>query len=69
MQKLYKALWSLAILVIIVTALMFSLGVILIGVMAASVFGVYRYYLAKRRLRVYNMKPYTSGEVIDVKPM
>jgi len=67
MPKFYKILWSLAILFFIATAVIVSFGIILVGVAGASVFGIYRFYLTKKRMRECTMRPYTSGEVIDLK--
>ncbi|HWQ42254.1 MAG TPA: hypothetical protein VN456_09500 [Desulfosporosinus sp.] len=67
MSKFYRFLWSLAILFILVTTVVFSMGIILVGAIGASVFGIYRYYLTKKRTREGAIKPYISGEVIDIK--
>jgi len=66
MQKLYRFLWSLAILLIMVTTVVFSIGFILVAAVVVSLFGIYRYYLMKRRSKEFKNKPYTSGEVIDL---
>lgn len=67
MQKLYKILWSLALLLITVTILIVSFWLIL-GVLAVlSIVGIYRYYFMKRKSRKFNMNPYTHVEVIDLK--
>jgi hypothetical protein len=68
MRKLYRVLWYLAILSILVTTVVFSMGIILVGTIGASVFGIYRYYLTKRKTREYTIRPYFSGEIIDIKP-
>ena len=68
MPKFYRILWSLVILCIMVTTVIFSLGIVLVGAMGASVFGIYRYYLTKKRSRECTIRPYVSGEVIDLKP-
>ncbi|TGE33115.1 hypothetical protein [Desulfosporosinus sp. Sb-LF] len=68
MPKLYKILGSLALLFFIVTAVIASFGILLVAAAGASVFGIYRYYLTKKRLRECSMRPYASGEVIDLKP-
>ena len=68
MSKFYKIMWSLTILCIIVTAVILSFGILLVGVAGASVFGIYRYYLTRKRLRECTIRPYASGEVIDLKP-
>ncbi|KUO76022.1 MAG: hypothetical protein APF81_15955 [Desulfosporosinus sp. BRH_c37] len=66
MQKLYKILWSLAILLIIVTTVIFSFGFILVVVAVASLFGIYRYFFMKKKSREFETRPYTHGEVIDL---
>ncbi len=68
MSKLYRVLWYLAILCILVATVVFSMGIILVGTIGASVFGIYRYYLTKRKTREYTIRPYVSGEIIDIKP-
>ncbi|KGP75436.1 hypothetical protein JT05_10430 [Desulfosporosinus sp. Tol-M] len=66
MQILYTVIWSLVLLVIIVTAVIFSFGFILIAAAAGSLFGIYRYYLRRRRSSELRTRPYTYGEVIDL---
>ena len=68
MPKLYKLLWSLAILFIIVTAITFTFGLILVGAVIASLFGTYRYYLTRKRSRNFKAWPrgFSSGEIIDM---
>ena len=66
MQKLYKILWSLAILLIIVTTVIFSFGFILVAVAVVSLLGIYRSYFMKSKSREFKTKPYTNVEVIDV---
>ena len=68
MSKFYRILWSLAILCILVSTVVFSMAIILVGAIGASMFGVYRYYLTKKRTRECTTRPYVSGEIIDVKP-
>lgn len=67
MQKFYRILWSLAIFCILATIVVFSMGIILVGAIGASVFGIYRYYLLKKRTKECTIRPYISGEVIDIK--
>lgn len=68
MPKLYKILWSLAILFIIVTAITFTFGLIVVGAVIASLFGTYRYYLTRKRSRNTKAWPrgFSSGEIIDI---
>jgi hypothetical protein len=68
MSKLYRVLWYFAILCILVAAVVFSMGIILVGAIGVSVFSIYRYYLTKRRTRECTIRPYVSGEIIDIKP-
>lgn len=68
MPKLKRVLWSLALLAFIVTAVIASFGILLVGAAGASLYGIYRYYLKRKRLREYSMRPYVSGEIIDLKP-
>ena len=67
MQKLYKILWSLAIVLIIITTVIFSFGFILVAVAVVSLLGIYRSYFMKRKSRESKTRPYTNGEVIDLK--
>lgn len=68
MPKLYKILWSLVILFIIVTAITFTFGLILVGAAIASLFGIYRHYLSKKRPRNFKVWPkgFSSCEIIDM---
>jgi len=66
MPKFYKFMWSLAIICILLTTVVFSMGIIFVGAIAASLFGVYRYFLTNKRTRECITRPYVSGEVIDV---
>ena len=66
MQKLYKILWSIAILLIIITTVIFSFGFILVAAVVVSLLGVYRYYFMKRRFREFKTRPYSHVEIIDV---
>lgn len=66
MQKLYRILWSLAILLIIATAVIFSFGLILVAAAVVSLSGIYHYYFRKRRSREVKTRPYTNVEVIDL---
>lgn len=66
MHQLYRILWSLAILLIIVTLVIFSFGFILIAAAVVSLLGLYRYYVLKKRPKEFMTRPYTNGEVIDL---
>ncbi len=66
MQRLYKFLGSLAILLIIVTTVIFSFGLILVAAAVMSLLGIYRYYFIKRKSREFKTRPYTHVEVIDL---
>jgi len=68
MSKLYKFLWSLTVLFIIVTTITFTFGLILIGVAMASLLGIYRYYLTKKSSRKFKAWPkgFSSNEIIDI---
>ncbi|HBW38616.1 hypothetical protein [Desulfosporosinus sp. BICA1-9] len=67
--KLSKALWSLAILFIVVTTVVFSFGIMLVGAALASLYGIYKYYFGKKRSSKFKQRPqeYMFGEVIDIK--
>lgn len=67
MSKFYKILWSLAIVFFVITAIVVSLGLLLVGAAGVGLFGIYRYYLLRKRLREFAKRPYASGEVIDLK--
>lgn len=76
MPRLYQILWSLAILVIIVTTVIFSFWIFVIGAVVASLYRLYHYYIARKRPNRFNgnatpggntpPRGYTSGEVIDM---
>jgi len=66
MHKLYRILWSLAILMIIVTIAIFSFGFILIAAAVVSLLGIYRYYFMKKQPKEFMTRPYTNVEVIDL---
>lgn len=68
MSKFYKFLWSIGILCVIVAAIILSVGMLLVGVVGAGVFGIYRSYLMRKRSRECEIKPYSAGEIIDLKP-
>lgn len=68
MTKFHKILWTLAVLFMIMTALVVSFGLVLVGAAGAGSFGIYRYYLRRKRLREFSKRPYSSGEIIDLKP-
>ncbi|ODA38905.1 hypothetical protein [Desulfosporosinus sp. BG] len=67
-KQLYRVLWSLAIFFIIVTVITFTFGLILVGAAIVSLFGIYRYYLGRKRSRSFRESPkrYFSGEIIDI---
>ena len=69
MSKLYKILWSLAILFVIFTVITFTFGLILVGAVIVSLLGIYRYYLARRRSKSFRAGPegFSSGEIIDIR--
>lgn len=68
MSKLYKILWALAILFIIITTISFTFVIILVGAAVAGLFGIYRYVLAKKRSKNFKMRPkgFNSSEVIEI---
>ena len=66
MQMFYKVLWSLTLLLIIVTTVIFSFGLILVLAAVGSLLGIYRYYLRKRSSSELRTRPYSYGEVIDL---
>lgn len=65
MHKLYRILWSLAILLIIVTIVIFSFSFILIAAAVVSLLGIYRYYFQKKRPKEFT-RSYPNVEVIDL---
>lgn len=69
MPKLYRILWSLAILFIVISTIVFSFGVILVGAVLVGLYGVYQHYFPKKRSAKYRTRPkeYTMDEVIDIK--
>lgn len=67
--KISKILWSLVILFLTVTTVIFSFGIILIGAVAVGLFAIYSNYLRKKRSTRFKVTPqkYMFGEVIDIK--
>lgn len=70
MPRLYQILWSLAILFIIVTTVIFSFWIFVLGAVVVSIYRLYRYYLGRKRPNKFKGKTtprgYTSGEVVDM---
>ncbi|MFZ3132969.1 MAG: hypothetical protein WA125_18130 [Desulfosporosinus sp.] len=66
MQILYKVLWSLTLLLIVVTTIVFSFGFIIVLAAVGSLLGIYRYYFRRRRSSELRTRPYPYGEVIDL---
>jgi hypothetical protein len=70
LQNLYRILWSLVILFIIVTTVIFSFGILLVFAAVGSLYGLYRYYFGKKRSGRFTSKTtprgYASGEIIDM---
>lgn len=76
MPRLYQILWSLAILLIIVTTVIFSFWIFVFGAVVVSLYRLYYYFMGRKRPREFkgtttpreNTPPrgYTSGEVIDM---
>jgi hypothetical protein len=76
MPKLYRILWSLAILIILVTTIIFSVGILFVGAAVTGLYGIYRYYFGKKKSRNFNTRSkespkessngYYPGEVIDM---
>lgn len=68
MSKFYKILWSLAILFMIVTTIIFTFGLILVGGAMVGLFGIYRYYLKKKSSKNFKAWPkgFSTDEIIDI---
>jgi hypothetical protein len=49
LPRLYRILWSLVILFLIVTTVIFSFGMLVVGAAVASLYGLYRYYFGKNK--------------------
>ncbi|MCB8814494.1 hypothetical protein [Desulfosporosinus shakirovi] len=70
MPKLNRILWSLAILFIVITTVIFSFVIILVGAATLSLYGLYRHYFPKKKFPKHHnsrSQVYTFGEIIDVK--
>lgn len=68
--KLSKILWSILILFIIATIIVFSVGVLLVGAAVVSLITAYYYYFGSKRSKKVKRQPsqeYMFGEVIDIK--
>jgi len=71
MPKLSKILWLITILFIAISTLIFSFGIVLVGAVMLSLYGIYRHYFPKKRrytITRNRSQMYTFGEVIDLKP-
>lgn len=76
MPRLYQILWSLGILFIIVTTVIFSFWIFVLGAVLVSLYRLYHYFIGRKRPSKFqgnttpreNMPPrgYSSGEVIDM---
>lgn len=73
-KQFYKILWSLAILAVLVTTIIFSFGMIMIGAAAIGLYGIYRHYFPKKKQAANNFsrnfsqtRIYPFGEVVDIK--
>ncbi|AET68359.1 hypothetical protein Desor_2821 [Desulfosporosinus orientis DSM 765] len=69
-KQLYKILWSLAILTILITTVIFSFGIIMIGAVTIGLYGIYRYYFPRKKRASNNFsrsQVHPFGEVIDIK--
>ncbi|HBP63204.1 MAG TPA: hypothetical protein DD730_02795 [Desulfosporosinus sp.] len=67
MQKIYKILGSIALLLITVTLLIVSFWFILGAVAVVTLLGIYRYFFMKRKPGKFQTKPYNHMEIIDLK--
>lgn len=67
--KLSKILWTFTIVFVIVTTVIFSFGILLVGAALASLYGIYRYYFGGKQTSHIKVRPQESmfGEVIDIK--
>jgi len=70
MPRLNRILWSLAILIIVITTIIFSFSVLFVGAAMLSLYGVFRHYFPKKKLSKHNKRSqmYTFGEIVDIKP-
>lgn len=70
MPKLYRILGLVVVLCILVTTITFAFGFFLIIAAAASLVGLYRYYILKKGYQKSKIKSkskgYSSGEIIDM---
>ncbi len=72
MTKLYRVLWSISVLFIIIAIISLSLGIVVVGIALAVVWSIYRRFISKKRSAKYgfNKKRYSyiDIEVCDVTP-
>lgn len=75
MPRLYQILWSLVVLFVIVTTVIFSFWIFVLGAVVVSLYKLYHYFLRRKRPNRFKDEPrgentpprgYTSGEVIDM---
>ncbi|SDI32085.1 hypothetical protein [Desulfosporosinus hippei] len=69
MSKFSRIIWSLAILLIVSTTIVFSFGVLIVGAVTLSLYGLYRHYFPKKKFPKHSTRSqmYTFGEVIDIR--
>ncbi len=70
MTKLYRVLWTISVLFIIIAFISLSLGIVVVGIAIAVIFSLYRLFISKKRSAKYgfNKKEYTNVDVHDVTP-
>ncbi|CAA7602683.1 Hypothetical protein DEACI_3362 [Acididesulfobacillus acetoxydans] len=67
MPKFYRILGSIVVLFLIASGIVFSFTLILAGIVAISLYGLYRHYFKKTRTeRFSEPEIHISGEVIDI---
>jgi len=69
MPKLNKLLWTVAIVVIGISTIIFSFGILVVGAVMFTLYGLYRHYFPKKRKSTiyHKSQMYTFGEVVDLK--
>ena len=67
MSKFQKVLWSLFVLLILVSITTFAVGILFAAVILGGLVWLYRYYRGRRRPRTPNRpNRYFSGEIVDI---
>jgi uncharacterized membrane protein len=68
LSKIYGIVGLLVIVILIITAITFTFGIILAGAVLVGLYTLYRSYASKKRSRKFKerTKGFSSGEIVDI---